>query len=39
MNPLLEKYTDAELLKRYREGDEVAFREIVDRYKKQYTRS
>lgn len=33
MNPLLEKYTDAELLKRYREGDEVAFREIVDRYK------
>jgi len=30
---LLEKYTDAELLKRYREGDEVAFREIVDRYK------
>ncbi len=33
MNPLLEKYTDAELLKRYREGDERAFREIVDRYK------
>ncbi len=30
---MLEKYTDAELLKRYREGDEVAFREIVDRYK------
>ena len=33
MNPSLEKYTDSELLKRYREGDEVAFREIVDRYK------
>ncbi|MBE0536820.1 MAG: sigma-70 family RNA polymerase sigma factor [Phycisphaerae bacterium] len=33
MNPLLEKYTDAELLKRYREGDERAFREIVERYK------
>ncbi len=30
---MLEKYTDAELLKRYREGDERAFREIVDRYK------
>ena len=33
MNPSLEKYTDAELLKRYREGDETAFREIVERYK------
>jgi RNA polymerase sigma-70 factor (ECF subfamily) len=33
MNPSLEKYTDSELLKRYREGDEVAFREIVERYK------
>jgi len=33
MNPLLEKYSDAELLKRYREGDERAFREIVERYK------
>jgi RNA polymerase sigma-70 factor (ECF subfamily) len=33
MNPALEKYSDSELLKRYREGDEVAFREIVDRYK------
>ncbi len=33
MNPSLEKYTDAELLKRYREGDEPAFREIVERYK------
>jgi RNA polymerase sigma-70 factor (ECF subfamily) len=33
MNPSLEKYTDSELLKRYREGDEVAFREIVDRFK------
>ena len=29
----LEKYTDAELLVRYREGDEDAFREIVHRYK------
>ncbi|MCD6393367.1 MAG: sigma-70 family RNA polymerase sigma factor [Planctomycetes bacterium] len=33
MNPSLDKYTDAELLKRYREGDETAFREIVERYK------
>jgi len=33
MNPSLDKYTDAELLKRYLEGDETAFREIVDRYK------
>jgi RNA polymerase sigma-70 factor (ECF subfamily) len=29
----LEKYTDAELLVRYRDGDEDAFREIVHRYK------
>ncbi len=33
MDPSLDKYTDAELLKRYREGDETAFREIVERYK------
>ncbi len=33
LNPSLDKYTDAELLKRYREGDETAFREIVERYK------
>ena len=33
MNPSLEKYTDSELLERYRQGDEVAFREIVERYK------
>jgi RNA polymerase sigma-70 factor (ECF subfamily) len=29
----LKKMTDAELLSHYNEGDEVAFREIVDRYK------
>ncbi len=33
MDPTLDKYTDDELLKRYREGDENAFREIVERYK------
>ena len=33
MNQSLEKLTDAELLQRYAKGDEIAFREIVDRYK------
>jgi len=33
MKPILEKLTDAELLTRYAEGDEAAFREIVSRYK------
>jgi RNA polymerase sigma-70 factor (ECF subfamily) len=33
MNPSLEEYSDAELLMRYRQGDETAFREIVERYK------
>ncbi|MBN1124830.1 MAG: sigma-70 family RNA polymerase sigma factor [Sedimentisphaerales bacterium] len=33
MNPSLEEYSDAELLDKYRQGEESAFREIVDRYK------
>jgi RNA polymerase sigma-70 factor, ECF subfamily len=33
MTQLLEKLTDAELLQRYADGDEGAFREVVDRYK------
>ncbi len=33
MKPILKKPTDAELLTRYTEGDEAAFREIVSRYK------
>ncbi|MBN1815891.1 MAG: sigma-70 family RNA polymerase sigma factor [Sedimentisphaerales bacterium] len=33
MNPSLKEYSDAELLDRYRQGEESAFREIVDRYK------
>jgi len=32
-NHITEDVSDAELLKRYREGDEAAFREIVNRYK------
>ena len=33
MDPVLNKQTDAELLARFGEGDEDAFREIVNRYK------
>ena len=33
MEPVLNKPTDAELLHRYSEGDEQAFRIIVNRYK------
>jgi len=33
MKPATDKTTDAELLKRYSQGDESAFREIIDRYK------
>lgn len=33
MKPILEKFSDAELLARYGKGDEAAFREIVSRYK------
>jgi RNA polymerase sigma-70 factor (ECF subfamily) len=33
MKRTLEKLTDAELLERYKEGDEGAFREIVNRYR------
>ncbi len=33
MKPDLEKLTDAELLARFADGDESAFREIVNRYK------
>ncbi len=33
MKPLVNKQTDAELLARYAQGDEAAFREIVSRYK------
>ena len=33
MKPLVNKQTDAELLDRYAQGDEAAFREIVSRYK------
>ena len=33
MNRTFEKLSDAELLERYKEGDEAAFREIVNRYK------
>ncbi|MBW8041538.1 MAG: RNA polymerase sigma factor [Planctomycetes bacterium] len=33
MKPDLEKLTDAELLARFADGDETAFREIVNRYK------
>ena len=33
MKRTFEKLTDAELLERYKEGDETAFREIVDRYR------
>jgi len=33
MKPVSNKPTDAELLARYAEGDETAFREIVSRYK------
>jgi RNA polymerase sigma-70 factor (ECF subfamily) len=33
MKPGVKKPTDAELLARYAEGEEVAFREIVSRYK------
>jgi RNA polymerase sigma-70 factor (ECF subfamily) len=33
MEPLVNKQTDAELLARYAQGDEAAFREIVSRYK------
>ena len=33
MGQTFEKLTDAELLQRYMEGDETAFREIVGRYK------
>ncbi len=32
MNPDLKKLTDGELLTRYTEGEEAAFREIVSRY-------
>ena len=34
MKPTLEKPSDAQLLERYGSGDEAAFREIVNRYKK-----
>ncbi len=33
MKPVVNKQTDAELLARYAQGDEAAFREIVSRYK------
>jgi RNA polymerase sigma-70 factor (ECF subfamily) len=33
MRPTLEKLTDAELLQRYKQGEEDAFREIVSRYR------
>lgn len=33
MKRTFEKLTDAELLERYKEGDETAFREIVERYR------
>jgi len=33
MNPDLKKLTDGELLTRYTDGEEAAFREIVNRYK------
>jgi len=33
MKRMFEKLTDAELLERYKEGDEGAFREIVNRYR------
>jgi len=33
MTNLMEKYTDEELIKRFQEGDEYAFEEIVNRFK------
>ncbi len=33
MEPVLNNLSDAELLQKYSEGDETAFRELVSRYK------